>query len=685
MKGGAASSANFWAVEIWGPIDMSLFSRAARPSRITLADSASNAGEWELAARYYQEALVRNPENPPIWIQYGHALKESGRLIPAEVAYRRAIEGAPAVADAHLHLGHVLKLQDRRDEAKAAYLRALALDPALHAARRELLGFGWLEEALADVQRAVISAIPRNGRKRRRPSLITLADQARDLGEWERAVRLYRKALGRNPRNAPIWVQLGHSLKERGELAEAEAAYRQAVAHDPSAADPQLQLGHALKLLGKTEEARAAYLRALALDPGIPHALSELEGLGWSGAKLWKLSSQPMLPGGPASGDDQQTFTQRSIASHAGENLKLHLDKPEGIGRLGEIPVRSRLFVEGWVLARAGVASIDVAIDGDHVTYAHYGTPRWDVAEANPGWPNAQNSGFMASIPVRLLPTGPHGVCVAIRDNSGNVREVEFSIHVAEDSEDDGLRRKISQAEVGQQNRILSGLGWHPEFCLMLSLGCGEAELPRARATLASLREQAYADWRVYIAAGRYRGKSESVCHQFDTPNHIQDRLGNLETLRDTLLDSFDDISDRVEILRATEVRPLSELFGRLGGSALFGLIAAGDELSNDALSEFAVSSGVNRDADFFYSDELRISPVTKAVESFLKPQWSPDLLLATNYIGRLWFAKMELIERIGATSDDLSQFGEYDLVLRATESSNSDSSHSRAPMPTRG
>jgi predicted Zn-dependent protease len=61
--------------------------RHRRPTIITRADRARAAGEWQLAAGLYRIALERTPNNPPIWIQYGHALKESGRLAEAETAY----------------------------------------------------------------------------------------------------------------------------------------------------------------------------------------------------------------------------------------------------------------------------------------------------------------------------------------------------------------------------------------------------------------------------------------------------------------------------------------------------------------------------------------------------------------------------------------------------------------------
>ena len=54
--------------------------RRAKPDVLVVADQARDARQWELAAQLYREALDRDPNNPPIWVQYGHALKESGEL-----------------------------------------------------------------------------------------------------------------------------------------------------------------------------------------------------------------------------------------------------------------------------------------------------------------------------------------------------------------------------------------------------------------------------------------------------------------------------------------------------------------------------------------------------------------------------------------------------------------------------
>lgn len=113
---------------------------ASSPARraIMQADALRDARDWSGAAIAYSDALALDPSRDAIWVQYGHALKESGRIDEAETAYRRAIEIDDGVADTHLQLGHALKISGRMGEAALAYMRALELDHSLPDAMREI-------------------------------------------------------------------------------------------------------------------------------------------------------------------------------------------------------------------------------------------------------------------------------------------------------------------------------------------------------------------------------------------------------------------------------------------------------------------------------------------------------------------------------------------------------------------
>ncbi|MEM8826920.1 MAG: glycosyltransferase, partial [Pseudomonadota bacterium] len=102
-----------------------------------------------MAVRYYAEALDLDPSRTGIWVQMGHALKESGSLRRAEEAYRRAIALDPGAADHFLQLGHALKLRGDAGGALLAYQEAEALDPENEDARREALAMRPLVAASA--------------------------------------------------------------------------------------------------------------------------------------------------------------------------------------------------------------------------------------------------------------------------------------------------------------------------------------------------------------------------------------------------------------------------------------------------------------------------------------------------------------------------------------------------------
>jgi ADP-heptose:LPS heptosyltransferase/GT2 family glycosyltransferase len=211
------------------------------------------------------------------------------------------------------------------------------------------------------------------------------------------------------------------------------------------------------------------------------------------------------------------------------------------------------------------------------------------------------------------------------------------------------LRRKIGRSEINLTENILSGLGWRPLFGILL--GVSESDDDAALdATLQSVREQVYRRWHVVVAS-----KDSGI------PERLAVRL----------ISEFPDLSDRVSFVAGGDATGFAEALAQASGGRrpdLVGILSAGDVLGCDTLLQMAVWTGMHRDADFFYADERRMSPISSKVEAFFKPQWSPDLLLATNYIGRFWCAAPGLLDRVGARLSDWHRFGEYDLVLRCTE-----------------
>ena len=111
-------------------------------TRELLAQADSLRRRWPEAAVAYRILLEHDPNLAPVWVQLGHALKESGSGDEAETAYRRPLQRAADVADTHLRLGYLLKFLGRLDEAVEAFMRALRIGRALRPTLDELIAFG---------------------------------------------------------------------------------------------------------------------------------------------------------------------------------------------------------------------------------------------------------------------------------------------------------------------------------------------------------------------------------------------------------------------------------------------------------------------------------------------------------------------------------------------------------------
>jgi tetratricopeptide (TPR) repeat protein len=62
------------------------------------AHRARDAGEWELAVRFYRDALDLDFSNAESWAQWGHALQQAGKPSEAEFAHQRSRELNPGRA-----------------------------------------------------------------------------------------------------------------------------------------------------------------------------------------------------------------------------------------------------------------------------------------------------------------------------------------------------------------------------------------------------------------------------------------------------------------------------------------------------------------------------------------------------------------------------------------------------------
>jgi len=105
-----------------------------------------------------------------------------------------------------------------------------------------------------------------------------------------------------------------------------------------------------------------------------------------------------------------------------------------------------------------------------------------------------------------------------------------------------------------------------------------------------------------------------------------------------------------------------------LASGEFVGLLDHDDELKPDALFEVVKLLNEDADLDYIYSDEDKREPDGRLVEPFFKPDWSPDLLTAVNYVTHFSVFRREVIERAGGFRKGYDGSQDYDLVLRVTE-----------------
>jgi ADP-heptose:LPS heptosyltransferase/GT2 family glycosyltransferase len=361
---------------------------------------------------------------------------------------------------------------------------------------------------------------------------------------------------------------------------------------------------------------------------------------------------QSFYVGKPAEPTSDSAAAPRSDLMSELYEFRFELDNPTVVAGAVVKPVTGRLTIEGWAMARSGVSAIEVLLDDQPLGKARYGLVRQDVGAAFPNWTDSLRSGYAFYCPRRSLRNGQHVVSLVVRAKNGQELVHRLRLEVKQSEGDDELasiRRRVSRVETGVVNDILRELDHYPEFYLVLRQ-IGKVALNQLRATIESLRTQIYPAWHLSILAD-----------DTDAANAVR-----------MLLAEFDeDLPGRIVVVDPTDAEfdaPLATTNHAL--PTLYGALCPGDELGCDALAEIALAGGLHREADFFYADEARRSPVSHEYEPFFKPNFSPDLLLSTNYIGRPWFACAGLLQRCDLALRALLADGEYDLVLRLTEQS---------------
>src|SRR5262249_14921127 len=291
--------------------------------------------------------------------------------------------------------------------------------------------------------------------------------------------------------------------------------------------------------------------------------------------------------------------------------------------------------------------SITISCDGRFVAEASYGLRRPDVARL--GVPGGYKAGFSCHVDTRTFSPGMHQLTVTARSRDGRTASISRSVRInPQPSDYDRWRQqnRVTPAALSWMRRNSSCFAFRPRVSLAMTvLTCPDACL--LAGTLRSLTEQAYSDWELCIACDRQFGAE------------LDQALADLQIADDRA---------QVEYVQCCNVDEARNLLLRRASGELFGLLDVGDVLEPAALFEFVYYWNRHAQSDIVYSDEDSIGEMDACNSPFFKPDWSPDLLLAFNYIGRFWLARRSLLAEAGGFRAFSDSASEHDLLLRLTE-----------------
>ena len=189
-------------------------------------------GDLSGAARHYEAALARDPDDADASCLLGMVHHAQGRPVEAVRWIQRAAAARPEVPAYHASLGLAFQSLGRPAEAAEAFARVLVMSP---------------DDAAAHANRGVV---------------------VRSLGDRQVALSHFRRAVELDPRLAQARTNLGELLLEFGRAEEALPHCQAALALDPRLVEAHLNLGNVLLALGRTREATGSYFQAYRLDDG---------------------------------------------------------------------------------------------------------------------------------------------------------------------------------------------------------------------------------------------------------------------------------------------------------------------------------------------------------------------------------------------------------------------------------
>ena len=182
-----------------------------------------------------------------------------------------------------------------------------------------------------------------------------------------------------------------------------------------------------------------------------------------------------------------------------------------------------------------------------------------------------------------------------------------------------------------------------------------QTPIPFLKDMIDSVRKQSYEKWELCIADGSLNGDENDT-----KVIRVREEL-NRYSMEDK----------RIKVVYLEENQGIAEDTNQalaLATGEYIGLFDHDDMLTPDALYEI-VKAINDYDYDVLYTDEDKISEDSHDYKKpVFKPDYSPELLCANNYITHFFVAKKSIVDRLGGFRKEYDGSQDYDFIFRCVE-----------------
>lgn len=182
-----------------------------------------------------------------------------------------------------------------------------------------------------------------------------------------------------------------------------------------------------------------------------------------------------------------------------------------------------------------------------------------------------------------------------------------------------------------------------------------QTPIPFLKDMIDSVRKQSYEKWELCIADGSLNGDENDT-----KVIRVREEL-NRYSMEDK----------RIKVVYLEENQGIAENTNQalaLATGEYIGLFDHDDMLTSDALYEI-VKAINDYDYDVLYTDEDKISEDSHDYKKpVFKPDYSPELLCANNYITHFFVAKKSIVDRLGGFRKEYDGSQDYDFIFRCVE-----------------